>query len=224
MTNKYHYRYTNREVNRSLRRVTQPQLQGEMKLFEEYEEIRSGKEKMLNGERYNAADTELVKDRLNARRLTRLFNQTLETEESKRTELLKELFGSTGKNPYIEPTFRCDYGYNIHVGENFYANFDCVFLDVCEIRIGDNCFIAPGVHIYTATHLLNPNKRILGGGYGKPVNIGDNVWIGGGAIINPGVKIGNNAVIGSGSVVTKDVPDNVVVGGNPAKIIKKVKL
>ena len=186
--------------------------------------MKTEKEKMLNGERYNAADTELVKDRLNARRLTRLFNQTLETEESKRTELLKELFGSTGKNPYIEPTFRCDYGYNIHVGENFYANFDCIFLDVCEIRIGDNCFVAPGVHIYTATHLLNLNKRILGGGYGKPVNIGHNVWIGGGAIINPGVKIGNNAVIGSGSVVTKDVPDNVVVGGNPAKIIKKVEL
>ena len=180
------------------------------------------KEKMQNGEMYNPADTELVKGRENARRLTRFFNQTLETEVEKRTELLKELFGTTGDNIYIEPTLRCDYGYNLHVGENFYANFDCVFLDVCEIRIGDNCFIAPGVHIYTATHPINPYERISGKEYGKPVTIGDNVWIGGRAVINPGVTIGNNVVIASGAVVTKDVPDNVVVGGNPAKIIKEI--
>lgn len=177
---------------------------------------------MLTGELYNASDPELLKERLNARRLTRLYNQTLETDENKRTELLKELFGSTGKSLYIEPTFRCDYGYNIHVGENFYANFDCVFLDVSEIRIGDNCFIAPGVHIYTATHPLNPTERISGVEYGIPVNIGHNVWIGGRAVINPGVHIGNNVVVASGAVVTKDVPDNVVVGGNPAKIIKQI--
>ena len=180
------------------------------------------KEKMLNGEMYNPVDPELVKGRENARRLTRLYNQTVETEVEKRTELLKELFGTTGDNIYIEPTLRCDYGYNLHVGENFYANFDCVFLDVCEIRIGDNCFIAPGVHIYTATHPINPYERISGKEYGKPVTIGDNVWIGGRAVINPGVTIGNNVVIASGAVVTKDVPDNVVVGGNPAKIIKEI--
>lgn len=185
--------------------------------------MKTEKEKMLNGELYNAADPVLLKERSNARRLTRLYNQTLETDESKRTELLKELFGSTGKSLYIEPTFRCDYGYNIHVGENFYANFDCVFLDVCEIRIGDNCFIAPGVHIYTATHPLNPTERILGIEYGIPVQIGHNVWIGGRAVINPGVKIGNNVVIASGAVVTKDVPDRVVVGGNPARIIKQIE-
>lgn len=177
---------------------------------------------MLHGERYHAGDPELVKDRLNARRLTRLFNQSLETDETQRSELLKEMFGSTGKNLYIEPAFRCDYGFNIHVGENFYANFDCVFLDVCEIRIGDNCFIAPGVHIYTATHPLNAEERISGVEYGIPVTIGHNVWIGGRAVINPGVKIGNNVVIASGAVVTKDVPDNVVVGGSPAKIIKQI--
>ena len=176
----------------------------------------------MNGELYNAADPQLLRERLKARMLTRLYNQTLETEENKRTELLQELFGSTEKNLYIEPTFRCDYGYNIHVGENFYANFDCVFLDVCEIRIGDNCFIAPGVHIYTATHPLNPTERISGVEYGLPVKIGDNVWIGGRAIINPGVTIGNNVVIASGAVVTRDVPDNVVVGGNPAKIMKQI--
>jgi len=186
--------------------------------------VKTEKEKMLNGELYHAGDPELMKERLNARRLTRLFNQTLETDDNQKIELLKELFGSTGKNLYVEPTFRCDYGYNIHVGENFYANFECVFLDVCEIRIGDNCFIAPGVHIYTATHPLNADERISGAEYGKPVVIGHNVWIGGRAVINPGVKIGNNVVIASGAIVTKDVPDNVVVGGNPAKVIKQIEV
>lgn len=184
--------------------------------------MKTEKEKMLAGKLYNAGDPELVNDRVNARRLTRLYNETLETDLESRTELLKTLFGSTGESLYIEPTFRCDYGSNIHVGENFYANFDCVFLDVCEIRIGDNCFVAPGVHIYTATHPLNAQERISGVEYGIPVTIGDNVWIGGRAVINPGVKIGNNVVVASGAVVTKDVPDNVVVGGNPARVIKEI--
>jgi maltose O-acetyltransferase len=184
--------------------------------------LKTEKEKMINGEVYDPADPLLVEERINARRLTRLFNETVETDLENRTKILKDLFGSTGRDLYIEPSFRCDYGYNIHVGENFYANFNCVFLDVCEIRIGDNCFIAPGVHIYTATHPLNANERISGIEFGKPVTIGHNVWIGGGSIINPGVTIGNNVVIGSGSVVTKDVPDNVVVGGNPAKFIKEI--
>lgn len=180
------------------------------------------KEKMLNAELYDPADTELVKERENARRLTRLFNQSLEAEHNERDELLKELFGSTGDNIDIEPNFSCDYGYNIHVGDNFYANFDCVILDVCKVRVGDNCFIAPGVHIYTATHPLNPNERIAGREFGKPVTIGDNVWIGGKAVINPDIKIGDNVVVASGAVVTKDVPDNVVVGGNPAMVIKEL--
>ncbi|WP_203249086.1 maltose acetyltransferase domain-containing protein [Sporosarcina beigongshangi] len=184
--------------------------------------MKTEKEKMLAGELYLAADSELIKGRENARRLTRVFNETLETELSERTTLLKELFGSVGENIYIEPTLRCDYGSNIHVGENFYANFDSVFLDVCEIRIGDNCMMAPGVHIYTATHPLDPTERNSGAEYGKPVTIGDNVWIGGRAVINPGVTIGHNVVIASGAVVVKDVPDNVVVGGNPARIIKEI--
>jgi len=186
--------------------------------------MKTEKEKMINGELYNAADLELIKERENARGLTRLYNLTIETERAKRSDLLKELFGSAGENIYIEPNFRCDYGYNIHVGENFYANFDCVFLDVCEIRIGTNCMVAPGVHIYTATHPLNPIERISGVEFGAPVEIGDNVWIGGGAIINPGVKIGNNVVIASGAVVTKDVADYVVVGGIPARVIKKIEV
>lgn len=180
------------------------------------------KEKMLSGELYQASDAELVEERLQARELTRLFNESLETEGEKRAHLIKQLFGSTGQNYMIEPSFRCDYGYNIHVGENFFANFNCVFLDVCEIKIGNNCFIAPGVHIYTASHPLHASERITGAEFGKPVYIGDNVWIGGGAIINPGVRVGDNVVIASGAVVTKDVPNDVVIGGNPAQVIKQL--
>ncbi|WP_257350752.1 maltose acetyltransferase domain-containing protein [Pseudalkalibacillus decolorationis] len=183
---------------------------------------RSEKEKMLNGELYVAWDEELTKDRELARQLTRLFNETIETEYGRRTELLKELLGSTGTVVNIEPSFKCDYGFNIHVGENFYANFDCVILDVCEVRFGDNCMLGPGVHIYTATHPLNAVERNTGREYGKPVVIGNNVWIGGKAVITPGVRIGDDVVIASGAVVTKDVPANVVVGGNPAKIIKQL--
>ncbi|WP_057914179.1 maltose acetyltransferase domain-containing protein [Peribacillus muralis] len=182
------------------------------------------KEKMVNGEPYLSADPELIRDREHARKLTRLFNQTTESDGIERTGLLNKLFGSIGKNIYIEPTFRCDYGYNITVGENFYANFDCVILDVCEVKIGRACMLAPGVHIYTATHPLDPFERSSGVEYGKPVTIGDHVWIGGRAVINPGITIGNHSVVASGAVVTKDVPDGVVVGGNPAKIIKYIEV
>lgn len=185
--------------------------------------MKSEKEKMLQGELYDATDPELLAERLHARRLTRLFNQSLEADTGRRTALLKELFGATGNLLAVEPVFHCDYGYNIHVGENFYANFDCVFLDVCEIRIGANCMIGPGVHIYTATHPLNAKERIKGLEAGKPVTIGENVWIGGRAVINPGIKIGDNAVIASGAVVTKDVPANVFVGGNPVRILKELE-
>lgn len=187
--------------------------------------MRTEKEKMLAGELYLAGDAELTKDREHARRLTRLYNQSIESDREHRSELLRKLFGSVGDNIYVESTFRCDYGYNIHVGDGFYANFDCVILDVCEVRIGNNCLLAPGVHIYTATHPLDPVSRCERyEEFGKPVTIGDNVWIGGRAMINPGVTIGNNVVVASGAVVTKDIPDNVVVGGNPARIIKSIEV
>lgn len=186
--------------------------------------MKTEKEKMLAGEMYDPADPVLLKERDEARRKVRLYNQTLETEGEKRTKLLKELLGSTGENIYMEPNIRFDYGYNTHAGENFFANFDCTILDVCEVRFGDNCMLAPGVHIYTATHPLHPAERNSGREYAKPITIGNNVWIGGSAVINPGVTIGDNAVIASGAVVTKDVPPNAVVGGNPARIIRKIEL
>ncbi|MFD1040403.1 sugar O-acetyltransferase [Virgibacillus byunsanensis] len=185
--------------------------------------MKTEKEKMISGELYSPADAQLEEERNIVRNiLATLTSHEYETDLSKRTELLKELFGTTGESILVESSFQCDYGYNIHVGENFYCNFNCVILDVCEVRIGDNCFIAPGVHIYAATHPIDPQERISGKEYGKPVTIGNNVWIGGGSIINPGIHIGDNVVIGSGSVVTKDVPDNVVIGGNPAKVIKVI--
>lgn len=182
------------------------------------------KEKMIRGEMYNPFDPELVKDRKYARQQMRIYNQTQETEIADRTNLLKTLFGSTGDDIYIESNLRVDYGYNIFVGENFYANFDCIILDVCPVIIGDNCMFAPGVHIYTATHPIDPIERNAGKEYGIPVTIGNNVWIGGRAVINPGITVGHNVVIASGAVITKDVPDHVIVGGNPARIIKEIKI
>ncbi|WP_342566617.1 sugar O-acetyltransferase [Psychrobacillus sp. FSL K6-4046] len=186
--------------------------------------MKSEKEKMLSGELYNPADTELVRDREEARRKVRIYNETIESEGEKRRELLMDLLGSTGKLVYMEPTIRFDYGYNTHVGDNFFANFDFIILDVCEVRFGDNCMLGPSVQIYTATHPLHPGERNSGREYGKPVTIGNNVWIGGHAVINPGVNIGDNAIIAAGAVVVKDVPANVVVGGNPAKVIKEIEI
>jgi maltose O-acetyltransferase len=184
--------------------------------------MKSEKQKMLDGEAYSALDPELVADRLRARQLTRLYNATIESDLDGRTALLRQLFGSIGDGAFVEPTFRCDYGYNIHVGANFYANFDCVILDVCRVDIGDYCFLAPGVHLYTATHPLDHRERNAGMELGRPIRIGHSVWIGGRSVINPGVTIGDNVVVGSGSVVTRDVPPNVVVAGNPARIIRKI--
>lgn len=181
------------------------------------------KEKMLAGEMYRPWDNELVNLRRKARLLFEKYNNTSIDCLEERTAIIKQLLGSTGNKISIQPSFKCDYGENIHVGENFYANFDCVILDVAEVRIGKNCMLAPQVAIYTATHPINPDERNSGLEYGKPVTIGDNCWIGGHATINPGVTLGNNVVVGAGAVVTKSFGDNVIIAGNPAKIIKTIE-
>lgn len=177
---------------------------------------------MIAGELYNPLNETLIKNRRHARDLTYVYNQTKDKEKTKRYQLLAELFGSTGSQIEVEPHFHCDYGYNIHVGENFYANFNCVILDVCPVYFGKNCMLGPAVQIYTATHPLDSKQRNSGKEYGNPITIGDNIWIGGGAIINPGVCIGDDVVVASGAVVTKDVENNAVVGGNPARVIRKL--
>ncbi len=180
------------------------------------------KQKMLAGELYMAWDPILFEERKQARKWLREYNATDDDASELRTEMIRAFFGSCGDHPFIEPTFRCDYGYNIHVGNHFYANFDCVILDVCEVRIGDHCLMAPGVHLYTAKHPLDAKTRSSGVEDGAPITIGHHCWIGGGAIILPGVTIGDHVVIGAGSVVTKDIPSNVVAVGNPCKVIREL--
>ncbi|SDL75666.1 maltose O-acetyltransferase [Salinimicrobium catena] len=180
------------------------------------------KEKMLAGKLYLAEDEELKKNNRKAKTLTHLFNQTTEDELAYRTELLKELFKTTGKNLYIEPPFRCDYGCHISIGENFYANYDCIIIDVCKVSIGNNVFFGPRVGLYTAAHPIDAAVRNTLLEFGKPIVIGNNVWIGGNAVINPGVTIGDKTIIGSGSVVTKDIPEGVIAAGNPCKVVREI--
>ncbi|APE05658.1 maltose O-acetyltransferase [Alteromonas sp. RW2A1] len=179
-------------------------------------------EKMLAGELYFPSDKTLTALRKNCRKQLDILNSTCQTEHKKRTQLLKTLFGKTGKRLYIESTFKCDYGENILVGENFYANFNCVILDAARVTIGDNCMLAPQVGIYTATHPTDPKQRATGIEFAKPITLGDNCWVGGMAVINPGVTLGNNVVVASGAVVTKSFGDNVIIGGNPARVIKVI--
>jgi len=178
----------------------------------------SEKDKMLNGELYDSEDKKLVKDRLNASKLCHQFNN-LPGKRSK--QILNELFRYNTDAEIIAP-FHCDYGYNIILGKNFYANYSCIILDVNKVTIGNNVKLAPNVQIYTASHPIEQKLRITKKESGLPIFIGDNVWIGGGAIILPGIKIGKNSVIGAGSVVTKDIPENVIAVGNPCKVIKKI--
>lgn len=183
---------------------------------------RTEKEKMIAGELYFSADSELAEDRNAARKQQLLINR--EDDPKLRKQLIKETFGQVKEQFHIEPTIRFDYGYNISVGENFYANYDCVFLDICPITIGDDCMLAPNVKLYTASHPLHPVKRKSGLEDGSPITLGNDVWIGGGSVIVPGVTLGDNVVVGAGSVVTKSFGDNVVIAGNPAKIIKTIDL
>lgn len=180
------------------------------------------KSKMLSGALYNPNDKQLVAERHRARMLFQKINQLNDTSKKERDKLLHELLENAGKGLWVEPPFYCDYGYNIHTGKSVFFNFNCVVLDVMKVDIGNQVLIGPNVQIYTATHPLDVKTRNSWLEYAKPVSIGNSVWIGGGSIIYPGVTIGDGAVIAAGSVVTKAVPANVVVGGNPAKIIKEI--
>lgn len=183
--------------------------------------ISTEKEKMQRGELYQAGDPELVAERNAARKILFSLNKLFEREDRK--EILEKLLGSTGKEFVIESQFHCDYGYNIHLGENFYANVGCTILDGAEVRFGDNVLLAPNVGIYTAGHPLDIEQRVAGIEYAYPVAIGNNVWIGADVTILPGVTIGDNTVIGAGSVVTKNIPANVVAVGNPCRVVKKIE-
>jgi len=180
------------------------------------------KELMLSGQLYIAKDEELAKDNAKSRKLTRLINTATEEQAEYRLQLFRELFGCVGKTFWIEPPFRTDYGCNTYIGDNFYANYDCIFIDVAKIVIGNNVFFGPRVCLYTAGHPIDAEIRNTQLEYGKGIQIGNDVWVGGNTVINPGVTIGNNVVIGSGSVVTKDIPSGVIAAGVPCRVIRKI--
>ena len=185
--------------------------------------MKSEKEKMLSGDLYNSSDIELEKELNFARDLIYKFNTTSPKQKDLRKEILQSLLRDNVFDISIEPPFYCDYGYNIKIGRNFNANFDCVFLDSNEIVFGDNILIGPSVHIYTSGHPLSGEERKIYLEFAKPVHIGSDVWIGGKSVIMPGVSIGSNVVIGAGSVVTENIPSNTIAVGNPCKVIKKNK-
>lgn len=176
---------------------------------------------MISGELYNAASRELCKERDKARELCFKLNSIPLFDENKE-KICKELLGKVGSNILIESPFHCDYGYNINLGDNVCINFNCCILDCTQVTIGHNVKIGPNVQIYTATHPVDPQIRLDGLEYAKEIVIADNVWIGGGSILNPGITIGKNSVIGSGSVVTKDIPCDVIAAGNPCKVIRNI--
>ena len=180
-------------------------------------------ERMLTGEPYDPMAPELVADRKRASDLARRYSATSEAERTRRETLLRELFGGVGDAFTVEPPFRCDYGYNVVVGDDFFANYGCVLLDSNAIEFGDRCLLGPGVHVYTPTHPIDPAERATGRERARAVTVGDDVWIGGRAVINPGVTVGDGSVVASGAVVTDDVPERVVVGGNPAQVIRAIE-
>lgn len=180
------------------------------------------KERMLAGLPYKAWLDGLREERMENKLKIHEYNLIRPDDKKKMKEMIKNILGKTGEDVCVEQPFRCDYGKNIEVGNNFFANYNCVILDVAKVTIGKNVMFAPNVSIYTAGHPIHPESRNSGYEYGIPVTIGDNVWVGGSVVINPGVKIGNNVVIGSGSVVTKDIPDNVIAVGNPCRVIREI--
>jgi len=183
-------------------------------------DLQQQREVILTGKMYNDLTPELINARENTVFLTNKYNSSFGQPSEIRESILKQLLKYIGTGVHFEPNFRCEFGYNITIGNNFYANFDCVMLDGAEITIGDNVLFGPRVGIYTSNHAIDAQERVSGGCYAKPVVIGNNVWIGAGVHINQGVTIGDNTIIGSGSVVTKDIPANVVAAGVPCKVIR----
>jgi maltose O-acetyltransferase len=183
--------------------------------------MRSELEKMLAGEPYDPMDAHLAAQRARARDLCQALNATREADQGKRRRLLQELFGAGGETVWMQPPFHCDYGFNIELGERVFFNFNCVVLDVCKVRIGSYTLFGPAAQIYTATHPMDPQARRREESC-RPIEIGSDVWVGGGAIILPGVRIGSRAVIGAGSVVTRDVPEGAFAAGNPCRVIRDV--
>jgi maltose O-acetyltransferase len=183
--------------------------------------VRTEREKMIAGELYDALDPELVASRDRARDLCQTLNATRESEQDRRRTLLRELFAKGGDTVWMQPPFFCDYGWNIELGERVFFNFNCVVLDVCPIRIGDFTLFGPNVQILTPMHPLDPMLRRKQE-FGKPIEIGSDVWVGGGALVLPGVRIGSRTVIGAGSVVTRDIPDDVFAAGNPCRVIRPI--
>jgi len=181
-------------------------------------------QKMLAGELYVADDPELCAAHLRAQGLLARFNATAADAGDERRALLTSLFGRLGEGAVLKPTLRCDYGFNISIGERTFVNFDCVLLDCNRITIGNEVQFAPGVHIYTATHPIDAEARRSGVEYALPVTIEDGVWLGGGAIVCPGVTIGENTVVGAGSVVVRNLPANVVAVGNPCRVLRQLTI
>ncbi len=191
--------------------------------------MKSEKEKMLSGEIYDAGDPELITRWHRAKELMQKYNRADTTDRQLLDDILKQLLGSKGKNVWISAPFYVDYGENIHIGNNCEINMNCVFLDCNKITIGDHCGIGPSVQIYAVTHPVKSEERLSRDGgnlfpfwksYTAPVTLGDNVWIGGGVVILPGVTIGSNTTVGAGSVVTKSLPANCLAAGNPCKVIR----
>ena len=183
--------------------------------------MRSEKDKMLAGELYDALDPALVQARERARDLCQELNATRERDQDVRRSILKRLFGRGGDSVWMQPPFFCDYGSNILLGERVFFNFNCVVLDVCVVKVGDFTLLGPTVQIYTATHPMNADLRRRQE-FGKPVEVGSDVWVGGGAVLCPGVKVGSKSVIGAGSVVTGDIPDGVFAAGNPCRVVREI--
>ena len=183
--------------------------------------MKTEKEKMLSGELYDPGDPQLTEERRRAQSICFELRSLNPKETERKEQLLNQLFGKRVTVSVTQPFF-CDYGHNIEFGENVYFNFNCVVLDIAPIKIGNNVLFGPGVHIYSVTHPLSPEQRITFLESGKPVTINDDVWVGGGAIICPGVTIGEGAVIGAGSVVVKDIPPRVLAVGNPCRVVRDV--